>query len=119
MYEIAAERLTGVPAKQVNARQWGADREAEARAAYAFLTNAPVVEAGLIPHPTIANAHASPDALVGDDGQFRGEVPNQRDAFEDAARRRNPRGASAAVSLEHGVFGPRLVGLHVVRSALS
>lgn len=75
MYEIAAERLTHVPARQVNARQWGAEREAEARAAYAFLTNLSVVEAGLIPHPTIANAHASPDALVGDDGGLEVKCP--------------------------------------------
>ena len=39
MYEIAAERLTGVPARQVNARQWGVDHEAEARTTYGFCTN--------------------------------------------------------------------------------
>ena len=75
MYEIAAERLTGVPAKQVNARQWGIEHEAEARANYAFLTNAAVVEVGLIPHPTIPNAHASCDALVGDDGGLEIKAP--------------------------------------------
>jgi hypothetical protein len=75
MYEIAAERLTGIPARQVNARQWGVDHEAEARTTYGFLTNLPVVEVGLVPHPTIPNAHASPDALVGDDGGVEIKAP--------------------------------------------
>jgi hypothetical protein len=75
MYEIAAERLTGIPARQVNARQWGVDHEAEARQAYAFLTNLPVLEVGLVPHPTIPNAHASCDGLVGDDGGLEIKAP--------------------------------------------
>jgi putative phage-type endonuclease len=75
MYELAAERLTHEPARQVNARQWGVDHEPEARAAYAFLTNDPVVQVGLIPHPTIPNAHASCDALVGDDGGLEIKCP--------------------------------------------
>jgi hypothetical protein len=75
MYEIAAERLTGVPAKQVNALKWGRDHEDEGRASYAFLTNLPVVKIGLIAHPTIPNAHASPDSLVGDDGGLELKCP--------------------------------------------
>jgi hypothetical protein len=68
MYELAAERLTGVPAKRVNALWWGAQHEDEAVASYAFLTNLAVVKVGPIPHPTIEGAHASPDRLVGEDG---------------------------------------------------
>jgi YqaJ-like viral recombinase domain len=75
MYEIAAERLTGVPAKRVNAMWWGTQHEEEARSSYAFLTNLPVVKVGPIPHPTIANAHASPDSLVGDDGGVEFKCP--------------------------------------------
>jgi predicted phage-related endonuclease len=75
MFEIAAERLTGVPAKRVNALTWGRDHEDEARAAYAFLTNAEVTKVGLIPHPTIAGAHCSPDALVGEDGGLEIKAP--------------------------------------------
>jgi hypothetical protein len=75
MYEIAAERLTGVPAKRVNAAWWGTAHEDEARASYAFLTNLPVVKVAIIPHPTIANAHASPDSLVGDDGGLEIKCP--------------------------------------------
>jgi hypothetical protein len=75
LWEIAAERLTGVPAKNVNARQWGVDNEAQARETYAFLTNLPVVTVGLIQHPTIPNAHCSPDSLVGDDGGLEVKCP--------------------------------------------
>jgi putative phage-type endonuclease len=75
MYEIAAVRLTKTPARRVNAMHWGVEHEPEARAAYAFLTNAPVVEAGLIQHPTIPDTHASPDALVGADGGLELKCP--------------------------------------------
>jgi YqaJ-like viral recombinase domain len=75
MYEIAAERLTGVPAKRVNAMWWGAQHEDEARASYAFLTNLAVVKVGPIAHPTIEGAHASPDSLVGDDGGLEIKCP--------------------------------------------
>ena len=32
MYELAAEQITGVPAKRVNPMYWGAEHEDEARA---------------------------------------------------------------------------------------
>lgn len=75
MYEIAAERLTRRARGWENAAKWGAEHEPEARAAYSFLTNESVREIGLIPHPTIANAHASPDGLVGDDGGVELKCP--------------------------------------------
>ena len=74
MFELAAERLTG-PTKRVNTLQWGIDYEDEARAAYALMTNAEVAKVGLIRHPTISYAHASPDALVGDDGGLEIKCP--------------------------------------------
>jgi putative phage-type endonuclease len=75
MYEIAAERLTGVPARRGDAARWGLDHEDEARRSYAFLTNLPVIPIALIPHPTIPHAHASPDSLVGDDGGLEIKCP--------------------------------------------
>ena len=75
LYELAAERITGVPAKRSNPMYWGRDHEDEARASYAFLTNLPVIKIGLIPHPTIEGAHASPDSLVGDDGGLELKCP--------------------------------------------
>jgi len=74
-WEIAAERLTGRPAKRGSALQWGVDHEDEARDAYAFMTNATVSQIGLIPHPTIVGAHCSPDALIGDDGVLEIKCP--------------------------------------------
>ena len=68
MYEIAAERLTRQAKGWGNAAKWGNEHEAEGRSRYGFLTNLPVREIGMIPHPTIANAHCSPDGLVGDEG---------------------------------------------------
>ena len=75
LYELAAERITGVPAKRSNPMYWGREHEDEARAGYAFLTNLPVVKIGLIPHPTIECAHASPDSLVGDEGGLEIKCP--------------------------------------------
>jgi putative phage-type endonuclease len=75
LYELAAERITGVPSRKNNPMFWGREHEDEARASYAFLTNLPVVKIGLIPHPTIANAHASPDSLVGDEGGLELKCP--------------------------------------------
>jgi predicted phage-related endonuclease len=75
LYELAAERLTGVPSRQHNPRYWGEEHEDEARRSYAFLTNLAVVKIGLIPHPTIEGAHASPDSLVGDEGGLELKCP--------------------------------------------
>jgi len=75
LYELAAERITHVPAKRSNPLWWGKEHEDEARASYAFLTNLSVIKIGLIPHPTIANAHASPDSLVGDEGGLELKCP--------------------------------------------
>lgn len=76
--ELIAERLTGVPAATYTnaAMQWGSDTEPQARAAYEFFTDATVIEVGLVPHPTIAMAAASPDGLVGDDGLVEIKCPN-------------------------------------------
>lgn len=77
MAELVAERLTGVPAEKYTnaAMQWGTATEAEARAAYAFQTNADVVEVGFLEHPSIAMSGASPDGLVGDDGLVEFKCP--------------------------------------------
>jgi YqaJ-like recombinase protein len=75
MWELAAERETGVPAKRVNALAWGLQHEDQARASYAFLTNAEIKQVGFIPHPTIANAGCSPDALIGADGALEIKAP--------------------------------------------
>jgi hypothetical protein len=82
MFEIAAERITGIPAKQHNPLRWGADHEDEARGAYSFLTNQPVTQVGFVRHPTIANTGCSPDALVGDDGGLEIKAPTSATHLE-------------------------------------
>lgn len=70
MATLLIERLTGAPQDSyINAAmQHGIDTEPEARAAYSFRTDVEVAEVGLLPHPSIARTHASPDGLVGSDG---------------------------------------------------
>jgi putative phage-type endonuclease len=75
MYDLAAERVTGLPAKRSNPMSWGVDHEDEARASYAFFTNAEVVKVGFVRHPAIPDAGCSPDALVGADGALEIKAP--------------------------------------------
>lgn len=77
MAELLIERLTGSPAEGYmnDAMRWGVEHEAEARAAYEFMTDNTVVEVGLVQHPTIKGSHASPDGLIGDDGMLEIKCP--------------------------------------------
>jgi predicted phage-related endonuclease len=64
------ERLTGLPAEtyQSAAMTAGVEREPLARAAYGFMQDVTVelVPApGVVPHPLIEGAHASPDGTIG------------------------------------------------------
>lgn len=72
MEQLVAERLTGRPQdmRQVRSMTERADLEPEARAAYRFYTGNKVDEVGFTDHPTIANAGASDDGRVGDDGMI-------------------------------------------------
>lgn len=59
-----------------DAIQWGRDHENEARREYEFRYNVSVQPCGFFNHPTINNAGASPDGLVGDDGLIEIKCPN-------------------------------------------
>lgn len=78
MAELLSERLTGVPAETyINAAmQRGTEKEPDARAAYEFRFNCDVQQVGLVRHPKIAGAHASPDGLVADTGMIEIKCPN-------------------------------------------
>jgi putative phage-type endonuclease len=78
MAELIAERLTGVPAPGFTnaAMQHGTATEPQARDAYAAQTFDDVTQIGFVIHPTIAQAGASPDGLVGDDGLLEIKCPN-------------------------------------------
>lgn len=73
---IVAERMTGKPQdwKEVRSLTERADMEPEARACYTFYTGEEVTLVGFIQHPTIENAGASPDGLIGDDGMLEIKV---------------------------------------------
>lgn len=76
--ELIAERLTGIPANRYQSAEmrWGIETEPQARDAYAFYTDADVVQIGLVKHPSIHGSHASPDGLVGDNGLLEIKSPN-------------------------------------------
>lgn len=69
-FQLAAERMTGKPRKQVKAAalQWGQDVEPAAVAAYQAETGEIVTMCGFVPHPVHDFIGASPDFLVNDDG---------------------------------------------------
>lgn len=66
---LLGERITGVPViKRVPSLDARASMEDEAIIAYEFYYDATVEKVGSIPHPTIPNAIASPDGLIGKKG---------------------------------------------------
>lgn len=75
--DLIAERLTGVKAESYSnvAMQWGTDNEPAARKAYEFMTGNAVATVGLVLHPSIDMACASPDGLVGEDGLVEIKAP--------------------------------------------
>lgn len=78
MAQLVCERMTGTQGESFSsvAMQWGTDQEPLARAAYEAAKDVLVDEVGFIVHPTIINAGASPDGLVGDDGLIEIKCPN-------------------------------------------
>lgn len=76
--QIVAEILTGRPQEDgyINAEmQFGIDTEPLARAAYEAATGELVEQVGLVVHPTIDRAAASPDGLVGVSGLVEIKCP--------------------------------------------
>lgn len=94
MAQLVCERLTGkVEETYTNAAmQWGNDKEAEARAAYAFLhaDGLEVTTAGFVDHPTIPMAGASPDGFVGEDGLLEIKAPLTATHIETMLTKRFP-----------------------------
>lgn len=78
MAQLVCERLTGLPQESFTnaAMAWGTDQEPIARAEYEALQGVFVDEMGFASHPTIENAGASPDGLVGADGLIEIKCPN-------------------------------------------
>lgn len=81
------ERLTGKPVKGYTSRamQDGLDRQEQAKSEFSFVTDLeviPVPAPGIIAHPTIIGAHASPDGLIGEDAIYEGKAPESAQHFE-------------------------------------
>ncbi|MFU8928327.1 lambda exonuclease family protein [Acinetobacter puyangensis] len=76
--KILTERLTGVAAETPTTQQmqWGIDNEVHAIGEYEILTEQFVRGCELIDHHAIAMSGASPDGLVGEDGQIEVKCPN-------------------------------------------
>ena len=92
MAQLVCERMTGTQAESFSssAMQWGTDTEPFARAAYEAAMDVLVSETGFIIHPTIAEAGASPDGLVGDDGLIEIKCPNTSTHIETLLSERVP-----------------------------
>jgi putative phage-type endonuclease len=67
MWEKVVEHVTGVPFAITPSKPMlqGIEREPDARLMYSIIKSVEVEEAGLVPHPTVKGAHASPDGYVG------------------------------------------------------
>ena len=77
--QLVAEILTGLPQDSTfvnEAMRWGTEHEAEARGVYEAMAGCMVDTVGLVLHPTIDRAAASPDGLVGDVGLLEIKCPN-------------------------------------------
>jgi putative phage-type endonuclease len=75
--ELVTERLTGKSPEPYNneAIQWGVDQEEPARQAYTKVSGSDVEETGFVDHPTVKDAGASPDGLVGEEGLIEIKCP--------------------------------------------
>lgn len=76
--ELICGRLTGVNEESYASKAMirGIELEPQAMAHYMLETGEIVKEVGFCEHPTINNAGASPDGLVGDDGLIEIKCPN-------------------------------------------
>lgn len=93
MVELALERLTGQRQEMYTnaAMQWGTDNEPLARAAYEAKTGEIVEEVGMVNHPVIEMAGASPDGLINGDGLLEIKCPNSATHIT-TLRSRKPQG---------------------------
>jgi putative phage-type endonuclease len=78
MAELVCERLTGKQGDfyQNAAMVWGTETEPMARSAYEAHSGNLVTETGLVLHPSITDAGASPDGLIDEDGLVEIKCPN-------------------------------------------
>jgi predicted phage-related endonuclease len=92
MGRLIAERLTGRPIEtyQNAAMRWGNQVEPEARALYGFMHDVDLGQVGLVRHPIVHGAHASPDALIGADGMLEIKSPETHTHIDTLLHERIP-----------------------------
>ena len=76
--QVVTEMLTGIPYDygfETPAMRWGRETEPIARIVYSELAQVAVDQIAFVDHPTIKNAGASPDGLVGKDGLLELKCP--------------------------------------------
>ncbi len=73
--EILVKEHISSPGLDTAAIRWGKETEPMARTEYELRTGVMVVQVGLVLHPTIERAAASPDGLVGDKGLVEFKCP--------------------------------------------
>lgn len=90
--QLVAERISGKPSESFTnaAMAWGTENEPFARAAYELAKDVEVEQVGLIRHPEIIMAGASPDGLIGDDGLIEIKCPNTTTHIEYALSGKPP-----------------------------
>ena len=77
--ELVAERLSGsqpMDGFMSAAMKWGRDQEEVACASYAIMYDAEPTKVGFVLHPTLDDAGASPDRIVGERGCMQVKCPN-------------------------------------------
>jgi len=83
LMELVCERLTGNAGDHFVTRDmaWGIDNEDGAAELYSFTRDVELETVGLVYHPNITQALASPDRLVGDDGLIEIKCPKTTTHF--------------------------------------
>ena len=82
--ELVVERMTGQRQEKFTSPEmlWGTEKEPEARSAYEFISGLTVTQVGLVAHPFLDMACASPDGLSGDDGLVEIKCPSSSTHIE-------------------------------------
>ena len=92
LQDLTLERISGSPTKNIvtGPMARGLELESEARHAYE-LKNQKVILTGFIDHPTIKEAGASPDGLVGEDGLIEIKCLNKKNHNEIVKKQTLPK----------------------------
>lgn len=104
-----AERLSRRPigGYQSRAMLEAQAKEAEARSSYAFMYDVEVKLIGLVRHPTIVGAHASPDGLIGAHGLIEIKCPEHAAHLDVLLTTKVPRDYFLQIQWQMAVTGRR------------